>query len=141
MRQLIKAYMQNGMSTEVVCLDHGDAEFLQCIECPVHALGQSYLGRYALSVKLWNWMDNNIDRFDGVIMNGIWSFPGLAMCQIARRHHKPYGVFVHGALDPWFNKKYPVKHIKKKLYWPIQHHVLKHADAVFFTTQRKRTCI
>lgn len=136
-RQLVKAYMQIGMKTEVVCLDRPDAKFLQNIECPVHALGQSYMGRYALSPRLWRWLDENIHRFDGVIMNGIWSFPGLAMCYVAKHHHKSYGVFVHGALDPWFNRKYPIKHVKKNIYWPLQYYVLKHASAVLFTTQRE----
>jgi len=51
---------------------------------------------------------------------------------------RPYGIFVHGALDPWFNKKYPLKHLKKLLYWPIQHAVLHDAEAVFFTTISER---
>lgn len=136
-RQLAKAYMQTGMKTEVVCLDRPEEKFLQNMDCPVHALGQSYIGRYALSPRLLRWLDDNIHRFDGVIMNGIWSFPGLAMCYVAQRHRKSYGVFVHGALDPWFNQKYPIKHLKKKIYWPIQYYVLKHASAVFFTTQKE----
>jgi glycosyltransferase involved in cell wall biosynthesis len=41
-------------------------------------------------------------------------------------------------LDPWFNRKYPLKHLKKLLYWPLQHAVLHDAEAVFFTTEAER---
>ena len=56
----------------------------------------------------------------------------------ARRAQKPYGIFTHGALDPWFNRQYPLKHLKKLLYWPVQHAVLRDARAVFFTTEIER---
>jgi glycosyltransferase involved in cell wall biosynthesis len=133
-RQLVEAYANIGASTEIVCLDDSEASYLKNFSCPIHAMGQSYLGRYAFSPRLWRWMDANIERFDGVVMNGIWSFPGLALNRLARRRRRPYGVFVHGALDPWFNRKYPLKHVKKMLYWLLQYMVLRDALAVFFTT-------
>ena len=137
-RQIVKAHFAAGIKVEVVCLDHPDEHFLTEISCPVHALGQSFLGRYAFSPKLWRWLNENSCRFDGIVMNGIWSFPNIALRLAARRARKPYGVFVHGALDPWFNRKYPFKHLKKLLYWPIQYAVLHDALAVFFTTEKER---
>jgi glycosyltransferase involved in cell wall biosynthesis len=122
----------------VVCLDNPHAEFLSDIACPVHALDQSYLGRFAFSPRLWRWLRSNAGRFDGIVMNGIWTFPGLALYWVARSKHKPYGIFTHGALDPWFNRKYPLKYIKKLLYWPVQYAVLRHALAVFFTAPAER---
>ena len=108
------------------------------LDCPVHALGQSFLGRYAFSPRLWRWLKANAGRFDGIIMNGVWTFPGFALRGAARRARRPYGIFVHGALDPWFNRKYPLKHLKKLLYWPLQYAVLRDAAAVFFTTKTER---
>lgn len=137
-RQLIKATRATGAEVEAVCLDHPQAEFLRDLGCPVHALNQSFLGRYAFSPRLWNWLRANAGRFDGIIMNGVWTFPGFAVRGAARRARRPYGVFVHGALDPWFNRKYPLKHLKKLLYWPLQYAVLRDAAAVFFTTQAER---
>lgn len=139
-RQLALAYEQEVAHAriEVVCLDRPDEPFLSGIPCPVHALGQSVLGRFAFSPRLWRWLHRHAGRFDIIVMNGIWSFPGVAVRSAARRAGTRYGIFVHGALDPWFNRKYPLKRIKKSLYWPIQHSVLRDAAAVFFTTAIER---
>lgn len=137
-RQLVKAYAGEGFSAEVLCLDDPGAPYLKDIPCKVHALGQSYLGQYAFSPKLWRWLREHAGRYDGIVMNGIWTFPGLALSIAAHRARKPYGVFVHGALDPWFNRKYPLKYLKKLLYWPMQLSVLRRARAVFFTTSSER---
>ena len=137
-RELAKAYLAVGAAIEMLCLDHPGESFLTGIPCPVHALGQSYLGRYAFSPRLMRWLRENSGRFDGIVMHGIWSFPGVALRVAARRAGKPYAIFVHGALQPWFRKKYPLKHLKKLLYWPLQYAVLRDALAVFFTTDSER---
>ena len=42
-------------------------------------------------------------------------------------------------LDPWFKRRYPLKHLKKLLYWPwAEYRVLRDADAVFFTSEEER---
>ncbi len=137
-RQLVHAYGDAGAEVEVACLDRRDEPYLKGIPCPVHALGERRLGRYALSPRLWRWLGQNASRFDALIMNGIWTFPGTAVRSAARRAGRPYGVFVHGALDPWFNREYPLKRVKKMLYWPIQHVVLHDARAVFFTAKTEQ---
>ena len=138
LRQLAKVSLEVGRGMEVVCLDNPEEPFLTGISCPVHALGQSFLGNYAFSPRLWRWLGENLDRFDGVVMHGIWTFPGVALRLAARRFGKPYAVFVHGALSPWFHRKYPLKHLKKLLYWPVQYAVLRDALAVFFTAESER---
>jgi len=137
-RQLVDAYIEVGDGIELVCLDKPGQSFLAGIACPVHALGQSFLGKYGFSPRLWRWLQANAHRFDAIVMNGIWTFPGVAVRFAARRAGKPYGIFTHGALDPWFNRRYPLKHLKKLLYWPLQHTVLHDAEAVFFTAAAER---
>lgn len=137
-RQLVEAYAEVGDTIEVVCGDHPDEGFLASIACPVHALGPSLLGRYAFSLRVWRWLQRNAHRFDGIVMNGIWTFPDLAVRAAARRAQVPYGLLPHGALDPWFNRTYPLKHLKKILYWPLQYAVLRDAQAVFFTSETER---
>jgi glycosyltransferase involved in cell wall biosynthesis len=42
-------------------------------------------------------------------------------------------------LDPWFKKRYPLKHLKKWLYWPwAEYRVLRDAQAVLFTSEEER---
>jgi len=137
-RELAKAYLAVGSGLEIVCLDDPGELFLKGIPCPVHALGRPYLGRYGFSPRLLRWLHENSGRFDGLVMHGIWTFPGVALRFAARRAHKPYAIFVHGALQPWFHQKYPLKHVKKLLYWPVQYAVLRDALAVFFTTDIER---
>ena len=51
----------------------------------------------------------------------------------------PYVVFTHGMLDPWFKRQYPLKHVKKWLYWPwAEYRVLRDATAVLFTSEEER---
>jgi len=134
----VDAYAEAGDGIELVCLDKPGESFLAGIACPVHALGPSFLGNYGFSPRLWRWLNANAHRFDAMVMNGIWTFPGVAIRFAARRAHKPYGIFAHGMLDPWFNRQYPLKHFKKLLYWPLQHAVLHDAEAVFFTAEAER---
>ena len=134
-RQLARSYMDGGDRMEVVCQDPPGSVFLKDLPCPVHALGQRWVGQYGLSPRLWAWLRKNIRRFDAVVMQGIWTFPGVAVRLVSRKAGVPYGIFPHGALDPWFNQKYPLKYLKKLIYWPIQYSVLRDARAVFFTSQ------
>lgn len=119
---------------EVLCQDSPDSPFLKDFPCPVHALGQRWLGRYGLSTSIWKWLRANLERFDGVIMQGIWSYPNLAVRTVAREKKMRYCIFPHGALDPWFNRKYPLKHLKKLIYWPVQYPILRDAVGVLFTS-------
>ena len=137
-RQLAMAYRLLGAAMEIVCLDNPDEAFLTDVPCPVHAIGRGHLGRYRFSPRIWRWLHENAGRYDAIVMHGIWSFPGVATRFAARRATKPYGIFVHGALDPWFYRNYPGKHIKKMIYWPVQYAVLRDAFAVFFTAESER---
>ncbi len=137
-RQLARAYLSIGVEVEVVCQDPPNAPFLSEVTFPVHALGQRWLGRFGLSPRLWRWLHQNASRFDGIVMNGLWIFPDIAVRAAARRSGTPYLVFAHGALSPWFRDKYPLKHLKKLLYWPFQYPVLRDARSVLFTSSMER---
>jgi glycosyltransferase involved in cell wall biosynthesis len=137
-RMLAKSYLKAGTHVEVVTLDDPSAPFLRDFPCRVYPLGQSYLGRYALSPRLVRWLLAHARHYDAIVMNGIWTFPGFSLFCVTRLTGTPYGVFVHGALDPWFNRQYPLKHLKKILYWPVQYSVLRNAMTVFFTTQTEQ---
>ncbi|AFL87760.1 glycosyltransferase [Terriglobus roseus DSM 18391] len=128
-------YVNEGYIGEAVTADLPDAPWLQGLAFPVHALGPSTGGTYGYNARLLPWLRANIDRFDGVIVNGLWQYNGLP-AMLAARGRKPYMVFTHGMLDPYFKRRYPLKHLKKVLYWyPFEYWVLRRAYRVLFTTE------
>lgn len=136
-RQIARAYQQIGVRVEVACLDDPGADFLHGLDFPVHALGRGGAG-FDFSWQVRGWLLKNTGRFDALVMHGLWSWPGIAMRGAAHRAGKPYGIFPHGSLDPWFNRRYPLKHLKKKAFWPFQYPVLRDARYVFFTSESER---
>ena len=137
-RQIAKAYGALGHSMEVACQDQPNSSWLNGLFFPVHACGQRLLGGFGYSPHLRDWLGANAARFDALVMHGLWSYAGMAVRSAALRAGLPYGVFPHGGIDPWFNRQYPLKHLKKRIFWPLQYPVLRDAAAVFFTTEKER---
>jgi glycosyltransferase involved in cell wall biosynthesis len=136
LRHLARAYGEIGVQVEIVCQDDPDAPYLVNFSIPVHATG-ARASTYAYSHELLTWLRENVASFDGVVINSIWTFPSLAAA-IAAKGRVPYVVFTHGMLDPWFKRQYPLKHIKKYLYWPAQYWILRQAETVMFTSTLER---
>jgi glycosyltransferase involved in cell wall biosynthesis len=134
--RMIIRYRPPGYDAEVVTLDSPDASFLGEFPFQVHALGSRKKAWY--SPRLIPWLTKNRDRFDGIIVHGLWEFTGLATL-LTVAGHKPFMVFTHGMLDPYFKRRYPLKHVKKWVYWILaQYWVLRAASRVMFTTELER---
>jgi glycosyltransferase involved in cell wall biosynthesis len=85
------------------------------------------------------WLVEHAGDYDVTLVNGLWQYGGFAVWRAAQKTRRPYGVFTHGMLDPWFKRRYPLKHLKKWLYWPWgDYRVLRDAGAVFFTCEQER---
>lgn len=126
-------YKNEGYEGEAVTFDAPDAPYLQGLPFPVYPLGPR-TSTYGYNAKLLPWLRENRHRYDGVIVNGLWQYTGLATMR-AMRGHKPYMVFSHGMLDPYFKRRFPLKHLKKVLYWyPIEYWVVRNAYRILFTT-------
>ncbi len=118
---------------EVVTLDDPSAPFLKELNFTVHPLGPGK-GVYAYCAKLRPWLEANAHRFDGVVINGLWQYVGFAAWRTFSGR-KPYVVFTHGMLDPYFKHRFPFKHLKKWLYWvSAEYWILRGAYRVLFTT-------
>jgi glycosyltransferase involved in cell wall biosynthesis len=128
------AYRDGIYRTEIVCLDRPGEPWLDSESTlPLHPLGPA-LGKYGYSSRLDRWIDDNLARFDGVLVSGLWQYHGLAVWKRCRARI-PYLVYAHGMLDPWFKMTYRGKHLKKSLYWSmIERTVLRDATAVLFTS-------
>jgi glycosyltransferase involved in cell wall biosynthesis len=104
----------------------------------VHALGPTR-GTYRYTASLRPWLRAHAGDYDAVIVNGLWQYHSFATWQVMRELGRPYVVFTHGMLDPWFKRTYPLKHLKKWLYWPwAEYRVLRDAAAVLFTSEDER---
>ena len=125
-----------GYTGEVVTMDDPADDFLKDIPFPVHALGPSR-NTYGFSLALYRWLRDNRHRFDGVVVNGLWVWCGLAAF-LALYGRKPYVVFTHGMLDPYFKRAFPRKHAKKWVYWVLaEYWILRGAYRVLFTTDEE----
>jgi glycosyltransferase involved in cell wall biosynthesis len=135
---LSEGLVRLGHRVEIVALDGHDAPWLQEIQVPVHPL-DSGLTSYRYSKKLLPWLRKNGGTYDRVIVHGIWQYLSFATWRRYAGTEVPYYVFPHGMLDPWFKRTFPLKHLKKWLYWPwADYRVLRDARAVIFTSEEER---
>jgi glycosyltransferase involved in cell wall biosynthesis len=135
--RVLLSYGPIGYTGEVVTLDDPSAPYLSEIPFPVHALGPTRT-TYGFNSKLLPWLMENRHRFDGVVVNGLWQYCGFAAWR-ALSGNTPYVVFTHGMLDPYFKHAFPLKHIKKWLYWvPAEYWVLRDAYHVLFTSKAEK---
>ena len=135
--RVLLSYGPIGYTGEVVTLDDPKSPYLQDIGFPVHALGPTRT-TYGFNRKLMTWLIANRDRFDGVVVNGLWQYCGYAAWRTLAGN-TPYVVFTHGMLDPYFKHAFPLKHIKKWLYWvPAEYRVLRDAYRVLFTSKAEK---
>jgi len=137
-RQSAVALVKLGHAVELATLDAPDAPYLATSPVPLAALGPGRT-KYGFAPHAAVWLREHAPRFDAVIVDGLWQYHGLATRHALRGLPIPYYVFAHGMLDPWFKHTFPLKHLKKCLYWPWgEYRVLRDARAVLFTTEEER---
>jgi hypothetical protein len=135
---LSRGLASRGHKIDIVVLDDPGAPWLANIGLSGQALG-SGLTSYRYSPKLFPWLKEHGGDYDCVIVNGIWQYLSFAAWRRYSRSKIPYFVFPHGMLDPWFKETFPLKHLKKWLYWPwADYRVLRDATAVVFTSEEER---
>jgi len=132
------AHQEMGHEVEALSLDAPDAPFISDFPFTLSAVGTGADG-YGFCRGLTQWLEANADRFDAVIVHGLWQYHGFGAWRVLRKKSVPYFVFPHGMLDPWFKINYPLKHLKKWLYWPWgEYRVLRDARAVLFTCEEEK---
>ncbi len=138
-KQITSVYKIKGIKYKILSCDNPKDQFLKDKNLSnVIPLGPK-LFNYSYTPKLIPWLNNNLELFDLVIVDGLWQYHNYAVWKIAKLKKIPYFIFTHGMLDPWFNKKYPLKFLKKILFWWfIQYRVLKDARKVLFTSVKEQ---
>lgn len=134
---LSRGLTRRGHKVDILTLDsrvHSSHE----LQFSIHALGGG-LSSYRYSRKLSAWLRARGGEYHCVIVNGLWQYLSFAVWRRFAGSAIPYYVFPHGMLDPWFKRTFPLKHLKKWLYWPWgEYRVLRDAAAVVFTSEEER---
>lgn len=136
-----------GTVREIASLDLPNAPHLDNFPIKVHPLGTrvhqtkvlgNFLAHYRHSPKLVPWLRENVEKYDCVIVNGLWNYSAFAASRVLPGLRTPYFVYAHGMMDPWFRKAYPLKHLLKQLFWLFcEGPLLANARSVFFTTEEE----
>ena len=137
-KQLSLVNREHGHMLEIMSLDRPTDPWVKNCPLPCIALGPAVLD-YGYSSRLVPWLREHRRDYDVVVVNGIWQYNSFGVWRALRGTTTPYFVYTHGMLDPWFKRTYPLKHLKKWLYWPwAEYRVLRDATAVLFTCEEER---
>jgi glycosyltransferase involved in cell wall biosynthesis len=123
---------------EVLCLDSDSRSWASSWPVPVHAVGHSSTyKRY--SRALVPWLVGNSFRFDAVVVHGVWGYHLVGVHRALSETDIPYFVILHGMLNPWFKRTYPLKHIKKWAAWQtMTGRALSGATAILYLCEEER---
>jgi glycosyltransferase involved in cell wall biosynthesis len=145
-RNIVPALARLGVHNEVVSLDDPAASFLGKDSFPIHALGP-WKSSWKSSERLIPWLEQNVQRFDAIVIHGLWLFHGYAVSKVfekiksrrvANSSVPKLFVMPHGMLDPYFQRasERKLKAVRNWLYWKvIESKVVNSADGVLFTCE------
>lgn len=132
-RHLTHSLRARGDVVTTASLDPHDAGTDGVVTFGTRSVGYGYAAVFS------PWLREHREKFDAVLVHGLWQYPGFGTWRALRGTDTPYFVFCHGMLDPWFKRTYPLKHLKKWLYWPwAEYRVLRDATGVLFTCEEER---
>jgi glycosyltransferase involved in cell wall biosynthesis len=134
--QIGSVHRDLGHSIEVACINAPGSPFLEGIPFPVHAFGPP-ITKFAYGSGLKRWLEQNRQRFDAVIVHGLWQYSSVVV-RSALSGQVPYFIYSHGMLDPWFNEKFLFKHIRKFFAWHVfLRQSMDDATGIIFTTEEE----
>lgn len=140
-RSMAPELVARGHERTVVCLDRPDAPWLAGgADLEIVALGPGRPRGWGWTPTLHRWVEAQADGFDAVVIHGLWGYHGVGTWRaLSRRAAPPWVVMPHGMLDPAIARRWPLRHLKKQLYWSLlEHRVVEDAAALLFTTAAER---
>ena len=140
-RTMINGLDSEGVTNEVVCMEWPMTNTIDSIR--IHYVGP---GRSAwqYNAALATWLDRNMDRFDAVLVHGLWQYHTYAVYKLLIKSNEkkpPVFVMPHGMLDPWFQKAKgrKFKALRNRFIWKImEHKIVNKSDGLFFTCQTEK---
>ena len=138
LRHLSHIYRSGGHEVDVATLDLPEAVEEYNFPAKVFGLGPSK-GVYGYSPHAATWLKEHVGVYDLVLLNCIWQYNVLGAYQALKKVNKPYAIFTHGMLDPYFKTAFPLKHLKKAFYWHMfLKDIMNNANAVLFTCEEEK---
>ena len=129
-----------GLKVYIATLDDSLPESFPIGSIKAFSFGSGFF-KYRYNYHLAQGLSKIINTYsiDLVVIEGLWQYHSYCARKERAKYGLPYLVFTHGMLDPWFKRAYPLKHLKKWVYWPwADYRVLRDASAVLFTTEQER---
>jgi glycosyltransferase involved in cell wall biosynthesis len=142
-RNIIPELKKEGVENEVVCLDDPGEAFLGKDGFKIYPLGPTKTP-WQYSPKLVPWLQENLGKYDLVILHALWLYHGYALLKVIKRlkaagiQVPKFYVMPHGMLDPYFQQagERKLKAARNWLYWKlIESKVVHEADGVLFTCE------
>lgn len=85
-------------------------------EVGVFVFGSGFTG-FGFSPRAFFWFLRNLRKYDLFLIHEPWAFPAVMALLVLAPLGKPYHVFTHGALEQQIADLFPIKHLKKRLFW------------------------
>ena len=137
-RQITPELEKYGVKTTIITLDPPQSSWLKSFPGNVISLGPAY-SNYHFKFNLHKQIREIAKTHDYIIIEGLWQYHSLATWRALKKLKIPYYVYSHGMLDPWFKYKYPLRHLKKSIYWWFfESHVINDSKGILFTTNKER---
>ncbi|MEL1254254.1 glycosyltransferase [Flavobacterium sp. DGU38] len=135
---------KSGITTEVVCMDDPDTSYPVTDNFTIFKVGNGKTS-YQYQPKLLKWLKQHIEKYDFVIVHGLWQYHNLAVYKAIRSLRKQQYVpkvviMPHGMLDPYFQKAADRKWkaLRNQWVWEfIEKKCINQTDAVFFTCEEE----
>ena len=150
-RNLNKALVATGaVYREIICMDDPNSPYLGSDDFIVHAMGTGKTA-WGYNQNLYPWLVRNLERFDIVIINGVWLYHEYAAIKAMKRLQRKKKLLAnglekipqlyimpHGMLDPYFQQapERKLKAIRNWLYWMlIERKNISSASGLLFTCE------
>ena len=135
----ITPYLEKeNFQTTVITLDEQNAKCLK--DLPFKTIGLGPVNtKYGYKRGITKIIEKISSNQDCVIIHGIWQYHSFAAWRALNKTNIPYFVYTHGMLDPFYKNYFPLKHIKKSIYWHLaEYKVIRDAKAILFTSDKER---
>src|ERR1035438_820823 len=105
----------------------------------IHSVASFSVCGYLYARGLKDWCRANLQRFDGVMLHGMWSNLNRAVSRECLTRGLPYIVCPHGMLDLWSVRGQGImKRLKKTIYWHLyERKLVENSNGIVFTLQRE----